>query len=73
VAGSLSTDPRLAALFGDAMVPMGSGTNGLAQARGTRALPPGHVKVVAGVGHIALAHDPHVYAQIREWCEKEPS
>jgi triacylglycerol lipase len=70
VAGALSTDPRLAMLFGDAMVPMGSGTNGLRAEAGTIALPPPHVKVIAGVGHMGLAHDLDVYRQIREWCEE---
>ena len=69
VAGSLANDPRLAALFGDALVPLASGTNGLRTEPGTRALPPGHVKVFADMGHMTLAHHEHVYAQIREWCE----
>jgi pimeloyl-ACP methyl ester carboxylesterase len=69
VAGSLAVHPQLAALFGDALVPLASGTNGLRASSGTLALPPGHVKVLADMGHMTLAHHPHVYAQIREWCE----
>jgi pimeloyl-ACP methyl ester carboxylesterase len=71
VAGALSTDPRLAMVFGDALVPMGSGTNGLRTEPGTLALPPRHVKIFAGTAHMTLAHDPHVYEQLREWCEEE--
>jgi hypothetical protein len=71
VAGALSTDPRLAMVFGDALVPMGSGTNGLRAEPGTLALPPRHVKIFAGTAHMTLAHDPHVYEQLREWCEEE--
>jgi pimeloyl-ACP methyl ester carboxylesterase len=71
VAGALSTDPRLAMVFGDALVPMPSGTNGLRTEPGTLALPPRHVKVFAGTAHMTLAHDPHVYEQIREWCAEE--
>jgi triacylglycerol lipase len=70
VAGALSTDPRLAMVFGDALVPMPSGTNGLRAEPGTLALPPRHVKVFAGTSHMTLAHDPHVYEQIRAWCEE---
>jgi triacylglycerol lipase len=69
VAGSLASEPRLAALFGDALVPLASGTNGLRAAPGTLALPPGHVKVFADMGHMTLAHHRDVYAQIHEWCE----
>jgi triacylglycerol lipase len=72
VAGALSTDPRLAMVFGDALVPMPSGTNGLRAEPGTLALPPRHVRVFAGTAHMTLAHDPRVYDQIREWCEEEP-
>jgi len=71
VAGALSTDPRLAMVFGDALVPMPSGTNGLRTEPGTLALPPRHVKVLAGTAHMTLAHDPLVYEQLREWLEEE--
>ena len=70
VAASLAIDPWLAALFGDALVPLGSGTNGLRASPGTLALPPGHVKVLADMGHMTLAHHMDVYAQIRHWCEE---
>jgi pimeloyl-ACP methyl ester carboxylesterase len=71
VAASLSTQPTLAALFGDALVPLPSGTNGLRAAPGSRALPPRHVKILADMPHVTLAHHPDVYAQIREWCEED--
>jgi pimeloyl-ACP methyl ester carboxylesterase len=70
VAGSLAVQPQLAALFGDALVPLASGTNGMRAERGTLALPPAHVKVLADMGHMTLAHHADVYAQIREWCEE---
>lgn len=70
VAGALSTDPHVARIFGDALVPLASGTNGLSAKAGTRALPPRNVKVLAGIAHMALAHHPDVYAQIEEWCRE---
>lgn len=68
VAASLSDDPWLATLFGDALVPVGSATNG-AHNPMSGVLPPSHVKVIGGSGHISLAHDRDVYACIRAWCE----
>jgi pimeloyl-ACP methyl ester carboxylesterase len=62
VAGTLSNDPWLMALFGDFMVPVASATDGRAVA--------GNVKIVPGVGHMGLAHHEGVYAQIRAWCEE---
>ncbi|MBI4508088.1 MAG: alpha/beta fold hydrolase [Deltaproteobacteria bacterium] len=69
VAGSLACDPRLAALFGDGLVPVPSGTDGACRDRATMALPPSHVRFLTGVGHLRLARHPEVYAQIRAWCE----
>jgi pimeloyl-ACP methyl ester carboxylesterase len=69
-AGALSDDPRLAALFGDALVPVPSATNGTLRAN---VLPPSHVKVFSGAAHLSLAQRPDVYAQIREWCTEEES
>jgi triacylglycerol lipase len=66
VAGFL--DERLAALFGDALVPLSSGTDGAC--RDARALPPDHVKIVPRVGHMSLSRHPEVYAHIRAWCEE---
>jgi hypothetical protein len=70
-AGTLSEDPRLATLFGDALVPVPSGTDGAITRASWGALPPDHVKLFPRIGHIALAHHPEVYAQIRAWCAQE--
>jgi pimeloyl-ACP methyl ester carboxylesterase len=64
VAGSVSANPQLSELLGDALVPVPSGCNG--------ALPAEHVKVLPGIAHLTLARHPAVYAQLRAWCE-EPS
>jgi hypothetical protein len=73
IAGSLAVDPRLAALFGDAVVPIGSATYSSAALRGGAdpPLPPERVKVLPGLSHVGLAHHPDVYAQIRRFCEEE--
>ena len=68
VAGSLSTDPRIAALFGDAVVSLGSATHGGSVDAATFALPPAHVRIVHGANHVDLAHDPRVYEHLRGWC-----
>ena len=68
VAGSLSTDPRLAHLCGDSMVPLGSATDGSCVDAATFALPPSHVAIVAGASHVTLAHDLRVYEHLRAWC-----
>jgi pimeloyl-ACP methyl ester carboxylesterase len=67
VAGSLSDDPWLGALFGDALVPVGSATAGHVHPQNA-ALPPSHVRVMSGTGHTSLAHDPDVYEHIVRWC-----
>lgn len=71
IAGSLAVDPRLAPLFGDAVVPIGSATYA-ARAGGEPVLPAERVKVLPGLGHLALAHHADVYAQIKRWCEAAP-
>lgn len=68
VAGSLSTDVRLASLFGDSMVPVASATDGSCVDAATFALPPSHVKIVSGASHVMLAHHPAVYEHLRAWC-----
>ncbi len=68
VAGSLAEDPGLAALFGDALVPVRSATDGLVDPT-SDVLPPSHVKILGGRSHMMLAHDPAVYDVIRAWCE----
>jgi pimeloyl-ACP methyl ester carboxylesterase len=72
VAGSLSDEPQIAALFGDALVPVPSATDGhLDPRRGL--IPPDHVKLMTGVGHLTLAHHEDLYPGIRSWCEERPS
>lgn len=71
VAGSLSGEPWLGALFGDSLVSIRSATAGhvdLSAVLGGDPIPPNHVKLIAGLSHVALAHDPRVYAWIRDWC-----
>lgn len=66
IAGSLFSDPRLALLFGDWVVPVASATyKGLADA----VLPRERVHVLPGLGHIALAHHPAVYQTIKAILE----
>lgn len=57
IAGSISTNPRLA-LLGDALVPIASATLGGMDS----------VTVLPGVGHLSLAHHPEVYAQLARIC-----
>ncbi len=66
VAGFL--DARIATLFGDALVPLASGTDGLCV--DLAAIPPGHVRILPGTAHMTLAHSPEVYAHLRAWCEE---
>ncbi len=68
VAGSLSTDARLASVFGDSIVPVTSATDGSCVDAATFALPPSHVRIVSGASHMKLAHDLAVYEHLREWC-----
>jgi pimeloyl-ACP methyl ester carboxylesterase len=65
VAGTLSSDPVMTAILGDALVPTSSATHG-GPARSL--LPADHVRVFEGSHHMALARDASVYACIREWC-----
>ncbi|MBS2020123.1 MAG: alpha/beta hydrolase [Deltaproteobacteria bacterium] len=68
VAGTLWGDVRLAGLLGDAVVPVPSSTNGACIDAGTLALPPSHVRLLEGVSHVVLPHDPRVYEHVKEWC-----
>jgi hypothetical protein len=67
IAGSLSEDRWVTALFGDAMVPLESATDGLVQPL-SEGLPPSHVKIFPGLSHLMIARDPGVYEAIRGWC-----
>jgi pimeloyl-ACP methyl ester carboxylesterase len=67
IAGSLFTDPRLAFLFGDSVVRVASATyTGLA----LELLPADRVHMLPGLSHVALAHDPAVYAKIKATLEQ---
>jgi triacylglycerol lipase len=68
-AGAFTSDPWLALWFGDALVPLSSATADACDDVAKIALPPDHVKIFHAFGHMRLAHDPAVYAQIRSWCE----
>jgi pimeloyl-ACP methyl ester carboxylesterase len=65
LAGTVSDDPTLAALFGDTIVPVRSGT-------GVGAAPTlARVKVFPRVTHLGLAAHPDVYDEIRAFCAEE--
>jgi hypothetical protein len=70
VAGALSSDPRLALLFGDAIVPLKSATGRAAPEDLCAPFPQEHVRIMPALDHLRLAHDPEVYAQLRAWCEE---
>lgn len=63
IAGTLNEDPQhiVSQLFGDGLVRVPGGTGHAAS------LPGDHIKVFPGVHHVALAHDPNVYVQIKAW------
>lgn len=71
VAGTLSRDPRLAALFGDSMVPVPSATGGACADAESMALPPQNVRIVHRRLHLDLARCPEVYEHVRDWCRPE--
>ncbi|HSN98259.1 MAG TPA: alpha/beta fold hydrolase, partial [Candidatus Nanopelagicales bacterium] len=71
IAASLSDDPRMQLLFGDAMVPVPSACGRAERRDRCPPLPQDHVRVMPGMGHMRLTHDPEVYAQIRAWCEMD--
>jgi len=66
VAGSLSEDRWVRALFGDAVVPVSSATGWRSLGEG---LDPSRVRVFPGLSHAAIPRSMDVYAQMREWCE----
>jgi hypothetical protein len=67
LAGSLTRNPHLSELLGDAIVPLQSATDGC---HGREDLGKTRVKLLPGIGHVALARHPAVYEQIRTWCEE---
>jgi pimeloyl-ACP methyl ester carboxylesterase len=68
VASTLSDATWVGPFFGDSLVPVRSATAGLFD---PSALPPSHVKVLSGIHHIGLAHDPVVYEAIAAFCREE--
>jgi triacylglycerol lipase len=72
-AGSLSIDARLAGIFGDAVVPLSSGTDGACIDAATIALPPDHVRLFPGFVHMAMANHLDVYVHVRAWCDDTTS
>jgi pimeloyl-ACP methyl ester carboxylesterase len=64
IAGALSDDPILAALFGDAVVPVSSATNS--------PLPRDHVKILPGLSHVDLAHHERVYDAMISFLRETP-
>jgi pimeloyl-ACP methyl ester carboxylesterase len=64
IAGSLTANPEHAAslVFGDGLV---------RHKRPSKRDPhTEHVRILPGVHHLALAHDPRVYDTIRSWCRE---
>jgi triacylglycerol lipase len=72
IAGALWIDPRLLALFGDALVPLASATNGVCVDRASIALPPSHVRIMGGLHHVGLANSAQVYEHILSFCQEAP-
>lgn len=70
IAATLSSDPRLAVLFGDALVPVRSATGRARPADRCSPFPQEHVRILPSLAHLRLAHSAEVYAQIRAWCEE---
>lgn len=63
IAGAISAEPWITALFGDSIVPLHSATFDTVPRLG--GIAPDHVRIVAGLSHVALAHHASVYAEIR--------
>ncbi len=70
IAGSLVDAPWLRELFGDSVVPVGSALAGASHEGGPEWTTP--VRLLPGLSHVALAHDPAVYAQILAWVNGLP-
>ncbi|MEZ4294962.1 MAG: alpha/beta hydrolase [Polyangiaceae bacterium] len=70
IAGSLSPDVASTILLGDVLVPVRSAAGRAAPKDRSPHFPQEHVRILAGMNHLRLAHDPQVYALIRAWCEE---
>jgi triacylglycerol lipase len=71
IAGTLWREPWLGALFGDALVPLASATDGACLGTTRLAIPPAHVKLIPGLGHLELPRSGTVYETIRSFCEDD--
>lgn len=70
IAGTLARTDFLAALFGDAIVPLASATD--RDHHRAPAHPLASVAVFAGFDHMRLARDLEVYAHVRSWLSESP-
>jgi triacylglycerol lipase len=72
VVGTLGKDEKhlLSLLFGDGMVRVASAAGRARPGDPAPLFPQEHVAVVPGVGHLALAHHPAVYASLKAWLEE---
>ncbi len=73
IAAHLSDDPRVALLFGDALVSIRSATGRARPHDRSAPFPQRHVKIIPALAHLGLAHHREVYTQIRAWCEEVDS
>jgi pimeloyl-ACP methyl ester carboxylesterase len=67
IAGTLARSEFLAALFGDAIVPLASATDRGGRGREPEPLPGTSVAVFPGFDHMRLARDAEVFAHVRTW------
>ncbi|MFA6035198.1 MAG: alpha/beta hydrolase [Myxococcota bacterium] len=74
IAGALTSNPNdlISDWFGDAMVRKGSATGKAGAPEHCIPFPPENQKILPSVNHIALAHHPAVYKQIKAWCRTAP-
>ena len=64
--GTLNADPQhvVSVLFGDGLVTVPDPT----RVQKNPPIPGNHIKLFPGMHHLRLAHDLHVYHQIKHWC-----
>jgi hypothetical protein len=69
IAGTLAgrIDHPAARVLGDSLVTFFSATGRTLTTRGATPFADSHVRNLPGVGHLALAHDDHVYDQLLGW------
>jgi triacylglycerol lipase len=72
VAGTLTEDPQhiVSLLLGDALVKLPRARGKTKSDDRNALLPSENIKVFPKVHHMALAHDPAVYQQIKQWCQR---